>query len=106
MSVISLPNTFSPNTTISSSEVNSNFSTIYNEFNGSISSANLANEAVTTAKIDDDAVTTAKILDSNVTTAKLASAVGKIIVNVPAVDVLAPPKSKIHTEGLPAAVSL
>jgi hypothetical protein len=70
MGVVSLPNTFSPNTTISSSEVNSNFSTIYNEFNGSISSANLANDAVTTAKIDDDAVTTAKILNSAVTVAK------------------------------------
>jgi hypothetical protein len=36
----------------------------------------------------------------------VASAVGKIIVKVPDVEVFAPPKSKIHTEGSPAAVSL
>lgn len=72
MAVVSVPNTFSPNTTISSSQVNSNFTTIYNEFNGSISAANLATGAVTTAKIADSNVTTAKIADSNVTTAKIA----------------------------------
>lgn len=72
MGVIAVPNTFSPNTSISSSQVNSNFSTIYNEFNGSIAAANLATGAVTTAKIADSNVTTAKIADSNVTTAKIA----------------------------------
>lgn len=72
MGTIAVPNTFSPNTTISSSQVNSNFSTIYNEFNGNIAAANLATGAVTTAKIADSNVTTAKIADSNVTTAKIA----------------------------------
>ncbi len=72
MGVISKPNTFSPNTTMSSSQVNSNFDTIYNEFNGNIAAANLATGAVTTAKIADSNVTTAKIADSNVTTAKIA----------------------------------
>lgn len=72
MAQVTKPNTFSANTTISSSEVNENFDTIYNEFNGSISAANLATDAVTTAKITDSNVTTAKIADSNVTTAKIA----------------------------------
>lgn len=71
MGVVSLPNTFAPNTAISSSEVNSNFSTIYNEFNGAISSANLADDAVATAKIVDGAVTTAKLTDGDVTSEKL-----------------------------------
>ena len=72
MSTVAIPNTFSPNTTISSSQVNANFTTIYNEFNGSISAANLATDAVTTAKIADSNVTTAKINDAAVTSAKLS----------------------------------
>lgn len=81
MGIVAIPNTFSANTTISSSEVNANFSTLYNEFNGSIEAANLASNAVVEAKIADsavtanklasNAVTTAKILDDNVTDAKL-----------------------------------
>lgn len=74
MGVISVPTTFSPNTTISSSQINNNFTTIYNEFNGSIAAANLATNAVTTAKISDANVTTAKIADLNVTTGKIADA--------------------------------
>lgn len=46
---ITLPYTFSPGTKIESAQVNSNFSTIYNEFNGNISDANI--NAVTEAKI-------------------------------------------------------
>lgn len=38
---VSIPYSFSPNTTIQSSQVNSNFSTIYNEFNGNIGDANV-----------------------------------------------------------------
>lgn len=72
MSTISKPNTFSPNTTISSSAVNANFDTIYNDYNGSISAANLAANAISTAKIADSAVTTAKINDAAVTNAKLS----------------------------------
>ena len=71
MSTVTKPNTFSASTTISSSQVNANFDTIYNEFNGSISAANLATNAVTTAKITDSNVTTAKIADSAVTAAKV-----------------------------------
>lgn len=73
MGTVNKPNDFSANTTISSSEVNDNFDTIYDEFNGNIAAANLATDAVTTAKIADSNVTTAKIADSNVTTAKLAN---------------------------------
>jgi len=39
-------------------------------------------------------------------TALLASAVGKEIVKLPAVEVLSPPKSKTATAGYPEAVSL
>lgn len=71
MSIISKPFTFSPNTTASSSEVNANYDTIYNEFNGNISAANLATGAVTTAKLASSAVTTEKIADANITTDKI-----------------------------------
>lgn len=81
MATINLPNTFSADTTALASEVNDNFTTIVNEFNGSISAANLASNAITTAKITDanvtadklatNAVTTAKINDAAVTTAKI-----------------------------------
>lgn len=72
MSIISKPNTFSPNTSISSSQVNANFDTIYNDYNGGIAAANLATGAVTTAKIADGNVTTVKIGDDQVTAAKVA----------------------------------
>jgi hypothetical protein len=71
MGTVSKPNTFTPNTIASPSEVNDNFDTIYNEFNGNISSNNLTDGAVTTAKINDSAVSTAKLTDSAVTTAKI-----------------------------------
>lgn len=73
MSILSKPYTFSPNTTASSSEVNANFDTLYNDYNGGISAANLADNAVTTAKITDLNVTTAKLADDSVTPAKLDS---------------------------------
>lgn len=71
MGTIVKPNTFTNNTTASATEVNANFDTIYNEFNGDIDSNNLADSGVTTAKIADSNVTTAKINDSAVTTAKI-----------------------------------
>lgn len=73
MGIIAKPNTFSSGTTIASSEVNANFDTIYNAFNGNIEAANLATGAITAAKLATDAVETAKIKDSNVTTAKIAN---------------------------------
>lgn len=76
MGTIAIPNTFSPNTVISSSQVNANFSTIYNEFNGSIAAANLASDSVVTAKIADSNVTTAKLADAAITPAKLIAGTG------------------------------
>lgn len=73
MGTINRPNTYTANTVISPSQVNDDFDTIYNEFNGSISAANLATGAVTTAKIADDAVTADKLADSSVTYAQLTS---------------------------------
>lgn len=71
MSIVSKPNTFSPNTAISSSQVNANFDTIYNDYNGGISAANIASNAITTAKIADDAVTTAKITSDTIDGSKI-----------------------------------
>lgn len=71
MSIVPRPHTYTPNTTISSSQANANEDTLYNDYNGNISAANLATDAVTTAKIADSNVTTAKINDSAVTTAKI-----------------------------------
>lgn len=42
MASISVPNTFTAGTTILSAEVNDNFTTIYNDYNGNITNANLA----------------------------------------------------------------
>lgn len=67
MSTISKPYTFSPSTTASSSEVNADFDTLYNDYNGNINASNLATGAVSTAKIADDAVTGDKIADAVVT---------------------------------------
>ena len=71
MAIVNKPNTFSGNTTISSSEINSNFDTLYNEFNGSISAANLADDAVTAAKLADNAVVAANISSDSVTATKI-----------------------------------
>jgi hypothetical protein len=45
MAIISKPKTFAGNTVAVSSDVNSNFDTIYNEFNGQISNVNIAANA-------------------------------------------------------------
>lgn len=74
MAQVTKPNTFSDNTSAEASEVNDNFDEIYDEFNGSIDSANLATDAVAAANIAANAVTTAKINDSAVTTAKINNA--------------------------------
>ena len=74
MGSIIKPNTFASGETIIASDFNDNFDTIYNEFNGSISSANLATGAVTTTKLADDAVTAAKLADDAVVTANITNA--------------------------------
>lgn len=76
MSSISKPYTFSPNTSAASSEVNSNFDTIYNDYNGGISATNLADSAVSTAKIADDAVTNDKLADASVFPEQLVAGAG------------------------------
>ena len=76
MSSISKPYTFSPNTSAASSEVNANFDTIYNDHNGGISAANLADSAVSTAKIAADAVTNAKIADAAIFPEQLVASTG------------------------------
>lgn len=73
MTNINKPYTFSANTTASSSQVNDNFDTIYNDYNGGISSTNLADGAVTAAKIGTSAVTTVKLDSGAVTPPKLDS---------------------------------
>jgi hypothetical protein len=53
--------------------MNSNFTIIYDEFNGNINSTNLAADSVTTAKITDANVTRAKIADAAVDNTKIAT---------------------------------
>lgn len=77
MGLISRPNSYTANTTIVASEVNDDFNTIYNEFNGGIGAANLATDAVTEAKLADGTVTTAKLADTSVTNAKLETGAGE-----------------------------
>lgn len=71
MANINKPYTFAPNTTISSSQMNADMDTLYTEFNGAITSANLASRGITTSKITDANVTTAKFATGAVTPAKL-----------------------------------
>lgn len=51
MGTITIPNTFTSGTTIQSSPVNANFTTIATEINGNLDSDNLADGAVTNAKV-------------------------------------------------------
>lgn len=68
MGTITKPNTFVTNTTIEPSPVNDNFDTIYSEFNGSISNANVAaNAAIATTKIEG---TAANLSDAQTFTGK------------------------------------
>lgn len=84
MPALTIPNSFSANTTARSSEVNANFNAIATLLNstkldstnvqtGGIAEANIASSAVSAAKLATDAVTTAKIQASAVTYAKLGS---------------------------------
>ena len=81
---VTKPNNFTSGTTISASEVNDDFDTLYTEINAKetrisaieanswVTAARINTAAVTTAKIDDGAVTAAKIADGAVTSSKLA----------------------------------
>lgn len=99
MSTISKPHTFSPNTTISSSQMNSNFDTLYNDYNGGINASNLASSSVSTAKIADSAVTTDKINDGAVTNEKLSSEAGFVEMGR---QTLSSASDTISVTGLPA----
>ena len=68
MGLISAPNTFTAGTTALASQVNSNFSTIYNEFNGNITNTNIspaAAIALTKISLSDDATFTGDISFTN-----------------------------------------
>ena len=82
MSNLSKPYTFSSNTTASSSEVNANFDTLYNDYNGGISAVNLAAGAVTSAKLATAAVFSSGVKDTSgnevVEFSETASAVNNI----------------------------
>lgn len=56
---------FSNGTIADANAVNTALSTIYNEFNGNISSANLANDSVGTNEIIDGSITSAKLSTSS-----------------------------------------
>lgn len=77
MTNINKPYTFSANTTASSSQVNDNFDTIYNDYNGGISSTNLADGAVTLPKINGG--TTAGVLTTDASGNVTAAAIGPLI---------------------------
>jgi hypothetical protein len=76
MALISKPNTFSAGATIIASEHNSNFDTIYNDYNGNITDANISDSAaiadsklaqITTAnKVDTSAITNDALKVTNV----------------------------------------
>ena len=74
MAKITKPTTFSSGTTAKSGEVNSNFDTIYNEFNGSIDNANIkANAGIVDTKLAQ--ITTA----SKVSTSALTGTLGVVV---------------------------
>ncbi len=58
--------------------MNSNFDTLYNEFNGSISAANLADDAVTEAKVANDSIDTLNVKDGAITSVKLNEAFARV----------------------------
>lgn len=74
MSVVVLPNTITPNTPASATEVQANFDAIATIVNGNLDSANLKDDAVTASKLADDAVGTINVSNGAITTDKLAAA--------------------------------
>lgn len=90
MGLISVPYTFSAGAVIVASEHNSNFSTIYNEFNGSISNANISASAAiadtklatisTAGKVNISALTVASQATGDLIYASSASAWARLAV--------------------------
>lgn len=80
MGVVAIPNTFSNGSIFDAPQVNTNFSTIYNEFNGNIDNANIKSGAnIDAAKLLNASVLTAKIADLAITDAKLEYASVKVL---------------------------
>lgn len=68
MSTITNPFTYSPNTTILSAQINSSFSTIYNDYNGGITNANIsASAAIAGSKLASPLVLSGKLQINNTT---------------------------------------
>lgn len=61
MSLISVPNVFTVGATIVASQHNSNFSTIYNDYNGNITTANISNSAAITDTQLSQIITAGKV---------------------------------------------
>lgn len=68
---LSIPYSFTAQTVIESSEMNSNFSAVKNFSDGLATGTNIDSGAITAAKIATGAVETAKIADGAVTAQKL-----------------------------------
>lgn len=79
---ITKPNTFSALTTISSSQVNANFDTAYNEINGLLDSANIENETLLSEDILNSTLTTSDVLDGTLTASDMAG--GAAVANLSA----------------------
>ncbi len=72
MAQITKPNTFASGTSAVSAQVNSNFDTIYNEFNGNIEAANIKDNSITGAKLQT--ITTAGKVSTAALTGRVAQA--------------------------------
>lgn len=71
---LSIPYSFTNNTTAEAAEVNSNFTAVKNFADGLATGANIDSSAITTAKIANGAVTAAKLADTAVTAGSYTSA--------------------------------
>lgn len=71
---LSIPYSFTNNTTAEAAEVNSNFTAVKNFADGLATGTNIDSSAITTAKIANGAVTAAKLADTAVTAGSYTSA--------------------------------
>lgn len=72
MGIVAVPFSFTSGTTAVASQVNSNFTTLYNEFNGNIDDNNIkAGANINGSKLLASSITTAKLADTSITEAKM-----------------------------------
>lgn len=71
--IVTKPFTFSNGQVADAAQVNSDFDTIYNEFNGNITGANFADNAITSSKIAAGSITSSHIVDGTITSADIAN---------------------------------